>query len=266
MAIVEVKPIEKEKWHNKKGKDVFTRPTTIEALISTRTGQFSTGLSVEDRERLEKATGYNLSPDYMVGKPHDFWNSSAAQVKLAFKTNIFDTSKALDEIKVKLLKASDLVANSKKEYEEGKYPEALFVIFDEVEDTELRASKASIKRKVIIESSKLTKVRKAELIQILLGISVREQSEDFIDLKLDEAIESEGSEKVLNLIQRDKARVGLHSLILEALYKNILRKDGTSIYFMDDQLGFDIESTIDYFINPKNQTLKAQVLEKISLN
>jgi hypothetical protein len=264
MAIVEVRPIEKERWHKVKGKDVFTRPTTIEALVSTRTGQYATGLTAEDKERLEKVTGYNLSPEYKLGTPHEFWNSPAALIKLAFKTNIFNTENPLEEIKVKVLKESDLVANSQKEYDEGKYPEALFVIFDEQEDTDIRASKAAIKRKVVIEASKLTKLRKAEIVQILTGISVREQSEDFVDLKLDDAIDSEGADKVLTLIQRDKTRVALHSLVLEALYKNILRKDGTAIYFMDDQLGFDIESAIDYFINPKNQTLKAQILENLN--
>lgn len=264
MAIVEVKPIEKERWHTKKGKEAFARPVTIEALVSLRTGQYATGLSDEDRERLEKRTGYNLSPDYKVGTPHEFWNSQAALIKLDYKTNVFNTDKPLDEIKIKVLKASDLVANSQKEFEEGKFPEAMFVIYDEVEDTEIKASKAAMKRKVIIESAKLTKIRKAEIVQIIKGISVRNQSDDYVDLKLDDAIDEAGPERVLTLIQRDKAKTSLHALILEALYKNILRKDGTAIYYMDDQLGFDIESAIEYFTDPKNQTLKAQILEKIS--
>jgi len=264
MALVEVKPIEKERWHGVKGKDIFTRPTTIEALVSIQTGQFATGLTEEDRNRLESKTGYNLSPDYIIGKPHEFWNSPAAQVKLEFKTNIFDTSKSLDEIKVKILKASDLVANSQREYEEGKFPSAIYVIFDETEEVELKATKAAIKRKVIIESAKLTKTRKADIIQILLGISVKNQSDDYVDLKLDEAIDKEGADKVLQIIQRDKGRTSLHSLVLEAIHKNVLRKDGVSVYYMDDQIGFDVESAVDYFSDPKNQTLKAQILEKIN--
>jgi hypothetical protein len=264
MAIVEVRPIEKERWHNKKGKDSFKRPVTIEALIDVNTGQFATGLSTEDRERLEKATGQNLSPDYMVGKPHEFWNSPAAAIKLEYKTNIFDTKKAFDEIKVKVLKASDLVANSMKEYEEGKFPNAIFVIFDETEEVERKASKAAIKRKVVIESSKLTKSRKAEIVQILSGVSVKNQTEDYIDLKLDEEIEDKGPDKVLAIIQRDKARTSLHALVLEAIQKNVLRKEGTAVYYMDDQVGFDLESAIDYFADSKNQALKAQILEKIN--
>lgn len=264
MAIVEVKPIEKERWHGKKGRDAFARPVTIEALVSIRTGQFATGLTDEERKNLESRTGFNLSPDYTLGKPHEFWNSPAAQVKLDNKTNVFDTSKPLDEIKVKLMKASDLVANSMKEYEEGKFPSAIFVIFDEQEETEIKASKAAIKRKVVIEASKLTTSRKAEIVQIVLGMSVKNQSEDYIDLKVDEAIEKEGAEKVLNLIQRDKARTSLHALVLEAIHKNVLRKDGTAVYYMEDQVGFDIESAVDYFQNAKNQTLKAQILEKLN--
>jgi hypothetical protein len=264
MALVEVRPIDRERWHGKKGKDSFTRPITIEAAVSLRTGQFATGLTEEDRKRLEAATGYNLSPDYHQGKPHEFFNAAPGQIKLENKTNIFDTSKPLDEIRVKIMKASDLVANSQKEFEEGKFPDAKFVIFDEQEDIELKASKASIKRKVIIETSKLTKSRKAEIVQIVSGVSVRNQSEDYVDLKLDEAIEKEGAEKVLAILQRDKARTAIHALVLEGLHKQVLRKDGTAVYYMDDQIGFDVESAVDYFMDSKNQTLKAQVLEKLN--
>lgn len=264
MALVEVRPIERDRWHGKKGKDSFQRPVTIEALVSTLTGNYSTGLTQEDRERLESITGYDLSPGHTPGKPHPFWNRPIGFVKLGNQTTIFDTKKPLDEIKVKICKASPLVANSQKEYEEGKYPEALFVIFDETEDLEIRASRAAIKRQVIIEASKLSKARKSEIVQILLGISVRQQSDDFIDLKLDDAIEQHGPEKVLRTIQRDKKRTAMHALVLEGLYKNVLRKEGTSVYYMDDQLGFDVESTIDYFLDSKNQALKAQLLEKLN--
>lgn len=264
MAIVEVKPVEKLRWHTKGGKEAFARPVTIEALVSIQTGQYTTGLSAEDRERLEAQTGYNLSPDYTLGSPHKFWNSPSALVKLDHKTNVFDTSKPLDEIKIAILKASDLVANSQKDLDEGLTPGAIFVIFDEQEEVAIKASKAAIRRKVIVDLAKLTTARKAEIVQILSGISVRHQSEEYIDLQLDEEIESKGAQKVLTIMQRDKARTALHATILEALQKGILRKEGSSIYFMDDQLGFDLESTIDYFKDKNNQVLKAQVLERLN--
>lgn len=264
MALVEVRPLEKERWHNKSGREGFARPITIEAPVSLITGKLVTGLSEEDQVRLEKETKYDLSSEYTPGKPHPFYHSMTGMVKLENKTNIFNSSKPIDEIKIKIMKAHDLVANSQKEYEEGKYPDALFVIFDELEEVTIKASKAAVKRKVILEASKLTKTRKAEIVQILSGISVRNQSEDYVDLKLDDAIEASGAERVLTLIQRDKTRTALHALVLEGIHKQVLRKDGTAVYYMDDQIGFDVESAVDYFSDPKNQTMKAQIMDLIN--
>ena len=264
MQLVEVRPIERERWHGLKGKDAITRPVVIEALLSSTTGKLATGLTPEDREKLEKETGYDLSPDYKAGKPHPFWSSPAAFVKLEHKTNIFDLSNPLDEIRVKIMKASDLVANSQKEYDEGKFPLAQFVIYDEREEVEMKASKAAIRRKVVIEADKLSATRKSEIIQIVLGVTTRNQSNDFIDLKLDEAIDKDGPQRVLDLIQRDKARTSLHATVLEAIHKNVLRKEGTAVHYMEDQLGFDIEAAIDYLADKKNQALKAQIIEKLN--
>ena len=49
---------------------------------------------------------------------------------------IFDTSNPLDFIKMRVCKASRFVANSWKEFEEGLFPEATHVIFDESEEIE----------------------------------------------------------------------------------------------------------------------------------
>ena len=83
-------------------------------------------------------------------------------------------------------------------------------------------------------------------------------------MKIDECIEKKGAEIVLDLINRDKTRTAVHSMIIEALYKSVLRKEGSRIYYMDDELGFDMESAIDYLSDKKNQALKVQILEKIT--
>ena len=144
MSKVEIKPIEKDRWHGKKGKDAFGSPITIEAPISTKTGKFKTGLEEEDRVRLEKETGLNLSDKFIPGDKESFWTSQAGKIKLYNKTNIFDSDKATDEIKISVMKASDLVANSMEDYENGKCPNALFVISDEVAELEIKASKISL--------------------------------------------------------------------------------------------------------------------------
>lgn len=264
MTLVEVKPIETGKWHGKTGKDAFARPVTIEALVSSKTGQYATGLNLEDRKRLEKETGFDLSSEYIQGKAHIFWGSPTAHVKLENKTNIFNTKKAIDEIKVKILKASDLVANSMKEYEEGLFPFARFVIFDEFAETEAKATKIDLQNKLTFEIANLAKNRKIELLQILSGINVKNQSDNYITVKLDELLKREKAETVLFLITKDKLKTSIHAMILEAIQKGFLRKDGAAILYMADQVGFDMEDAIKYFSDSKNQSLKAQILEKIN--
>lgn len=263
MAIVEVRPIERERWHGKRGRDAFARPITLEALVNAKTGQYDTGLTDKDKQRLETLTGYDLSKEYILGRPHPFWSSTAARIVLEHKTNIFDTSRPLDEIKVKVMKAHDLVANSMTEYNEGKFPYATFVIYDENEEVEVKAAQVALKQQVYLALSKMSKSKKAELVQILSNTPVRGRSDDFVDSKLDEAIESIGFEDVLNIINRDKEDNTVYALLLEAVYKGVLRKEGTSVYYMDDQIGFDQEAAIQYLKDSKNQALRAQIIEKL---
>jgi len=265
MSIVEVKPIERETWHGKKGKDSFKRPVVIEALVNANTGQYASGLTEKEREELSKLTGYDLSVNYIQGKAHPFWNSKVGAVKLNDGTTVFDTDRPLDRIKVAILKASYLVANSMEEFKEGKFPHAIFYIYDEAEKIKLKARKAAIKKKAVIELSKISRARKTEILQIITGVSKRKQSDDYIEVTLDEILDQTGgAEKVLNLIGRDKTRTATHAMILEAIHNNILRKEGSAIYYMDDQLGFDLESTIDYLSDKKNQALKVKILEELN--
>jgi hypothetical protein len=61
------------------------------------------------------------------------------KIKLEDKTMIFDIIKPMDELQVKMMKASNMVANSQKEYSEGKWPTAKYVIYDEKDEVEAEA-------------------------------------------------------------------------------------------------------------------------------
>lgn len=259
--IVEVRPVKREKWHGiDTGKNSIASTKVIEALVNVSTNKYQTGLTPEDQERLEELTGYDLSAKYIPKQKHPFWSEPIGKVKLNDHTNVFDISVPLDEIRIKLLKASPLVANSQAEVD----GDSIFVIYDEHEEVQIKATKAAIRRNAIIATNSLSTDKKAEIVQIALGISVRNQSNDFIDLKLEEAIETKGAEYVLSLTKRDKAFNTMHSLVLEALHKNILRKEGPSVYYMDDQIGYDVESAVTYLLDKKNQILKGQILEKLN--
>lgn len=264
MAHVHIKPIERERWHKKSAKEFPNRPVKIEAFVDPTTGRYATGLSPEDRERLERITGFNLSDLYVNGHPHEFWSSKAGMVVLEDATTVLDNSNPLEEIKIKLLKASHFVANSLAEYEQGLAPYAKFVIFDEQEEVEEKAAKSAARKKVYSISEKLTPSKKADIVMIVLGTSVKKQSPEFIEVKFDEATEEVGPIKMLEILNSDPKRNATHSVVLEGLDRGVLRKEGSSIYYMDAHIAFDIEGAVDYFLNKDNQTMKATILEKLN--
>lgn len=263
MIKVEVRPVEIEKWHGKKGKESFNQAKTLQVLYDVNTGGYATGLTEEEREKYEKLTGLDLSPTFNPEKPHPYWDSKAGQIKLENSTNIFDISKPSDYIKVKNLKASKFVANSVKELEEGDYPDAMFVIYDEEEEVAKKASKIQSKNKAVALVSKMSIEEKTNLVIILSSKYLKGRSQDFVDVELDSIIEKDPSEFV-KYAKMDKAEITTRAAVLEAIYKNILTKEKGSIYYMSERIGLDYEEAVEWFRDPQNQKIKVAILEKLT--
>ena len=262
--LVEVRPIEVKKWHGKKGQESFTRPKKIQALIDPVTMQYATGLTEEDIAKLrEKGVTYDLSPN-VIGEnnPHPFWDSNLAVIKLENNTMFFDRDKPLEYIKISIMKASKFVANSIAEYEQGLFPDATHVIYDEQEQVESKASKVEAKNQAIIEASKISKDRKIQLVLVLGGKNLRNQSDNFISVAIDEII-SKDPEAFLRYIKKDKKEVANLALATEALQKHILRKEGHKILYMDSVLGDDLETVASYLGSDENQDLKMNIMQKL---
>lgn len=262
MSLVEVRPLKIKTWHGLDEKENFTQAKVIEALYDVMTGGYATGLTKEEEEKYAKETGFDLSSRFDPDKPHPFWGSAAGRIKLPNHTVILDTTKALDYVKVKMLKASKYVANSIKEWESGMFPNATHVIFDENEEVEVKASKIQLKNKAVIIAAKLTADEKSSLIQILSSKTVRGKSNDFMDVEIDKIVESKPGE-FIRYAKMDKQELNVRSAILEAIYKNVLLKEGTAVYYMGERLGSDFEDVVTYFMDPQNQKQKVSILEKL---
>ena len=262
--IVEVRPIERERWHQKRGKENFSRPRVIRALVDSSTSLYSTGLSESDIAMLrEKGVTYDLTPFFNQNAPHPFWDSEIATVKLPNYPVLFNTDNPLEFIRLKILKASPFVANSIRELDEGLFPSALFVIIDESEEVEAKASKIALKNKAFMEVAKLSKERKIQLILILRGKNLKGKSDDFVDVEMDNLLEKE-TQSLLSLLEKDKEDVALRALIVEALQKNVLQKKGAKYYYFDAMLGSDIEDVIKYFKDVENQELKLRIMSQLN--
>jgi hypothetical protein len=270
MAIVKIKPIEREKWHGKKGNESFTRPTTIRALVNVDSMTYATGLTEEEAKEYGEKLKIDLSNQFNLEEPHPFWDTKAGEIKLENRTMLFDTENPLDFIKVKVCKASRFVANSLKEYEEGMFPEATHIIFDESEEIEEKASKIEIKKKAVIETAKLSKDRKIQMILILSADgnylkakNLKGKSDNFIEVELDKLIESKADE-VLRYLKMNKDDTATQALVLEALQRHIFEKVGHKIMYHDSTLGEDIYDVVNYLNAPENQEFKIRILAQVN--
>lgn len=260
---VEVRPLNIPRWHGKKGKEAFTQAHTIEALYDHSIGGYATGLTEEEANKYGKKLGQDLSNVYDQNGPHPFWGSKMGRIKLENRTMIFDDENALDYVRIKVMKASKFVANSLKDWKAGLFPEATHVIFDEEEEISIRASKVQKRKKALKLSMELSKDDQTNIIQILSDKSLRGRSQDFIDVEIDDLIENR-TDDFLRYAQQDKKELYIRAAVLEAIHRNILTKEGTSIFYMSDKIGFDFESTVDWFKDPQNQNMKIAILEKLN--
>lgn len=261
--LVEVKPIPRKTWHGKTGAESFTQPEVIEVLYNPQTGGYATGLTKEEAVKYAELTGFDLSDKFSASEPHPFWSTQAARIKLPNQTVIFNDEKPLDFVKIKNLKASKFVANSLKDYEDGKYPDALFIIHDESEEVSTKATKIQRKNKCIAIAAKLSLEEQVNIIQIISNKSLKGRSQDFISVALDSVIDENPAE-FIRLNKMDKAEVHIRATILEAIYRNILTKESGAIYYMGERLANDYEEAVSWFLDPQNAKMKVTILEKMS--
>jgi len=263
MAMVEIRPIDSKKWHDKKGKESFTQPKVVEVLYDKSTGRYATGLTEEEAAEYGKRLGVDLSDNFSYDKPHPFWSTKAAEIRLENNTMIFNMDNPAHFVKVKNMKASKQVANSVKEYEDGLFPDATHVIFDESEEIDLKASKIKLKEKATIVASKMSKDEKINIIQILSQKSLRGRSDNFISVEMDTILEEQATD-FLRYATMDKQEVYVRAAILECIHRNILTKEGSAVYYMGEQIGMDYESAVSWFKDPQNSKMKVAILEKIN--
>lgn len=262
MSIVQVKPIEKVKWHGKTGEDDFTRPKKGQIAMDRDTGRWKTGLTEEEIIEYGKKLNLNLSDAYDPEDTDSFWVSSQGALVLNNSTMIFDTSKPRDYVKVANLKASERVANSLKEYEEGKFPFATHVIFDEESETAIKATKIQLNQRAFAIVMKMSLDEKCDVVQILANKNIRGRSANFADVEIQALIDKDPAE-FIRCATLDKGNITIHALILEALDKNILTREGSAIMYMGNVLAMNEEDAITYFEEPNNQNLKTTMLSKV---
>lgn len=158
-----------------------------------------------------------------------------------------------------------------QEWEEGLCPEATHVIFDEAEEVEQKASKVAIRNKAVIETSKLSKGKKIELIMVLSSNNgdylraknMKGRSDNFVEVELAKLVDDK-PEDVLRLLKMNKEELATNALVLEALQKHVFEKTGHKIMYHESVLGQDIYDVTEYLNAPENQEFKVRILAQVN--
>lgn len=261
---VEVRPLDMPKWHKKTGKDSFAQSKVLEVPINGKTGKYETGLTEEETEKYGKILGVDLSDIVLPEAAHPFWSTKAAWITLPNHTVIFDTSNPRDFVKVKNLKANNRVANSMREWEEGLFPQATHVIYDESEEIEAKAKKAELHEAAIAILSKLTLEDKISIATVLSngGLSINKQSANFVTVEMHNLINKDVRE-FLRVAKMGKEEVNLRAKIFQMADKEILTRSGGAYYYMGDMIGLTVEDVIVFFKDPKNIKLRVLLMERL---
>ncbi len=268
--LVEVRPLPVEKWHGKKNKESFAQTKVYEVAVNPDTGKYETGLTEKEAKEYGIALGVDLSDTYTHEQAHPYFSLKPAWMALPNHTLLLDSSKPAEFVKIKNMKASGKIANSMKEWQEGLYPEATHVIFDEEQEVTEKASRIQLRQKATFLLPKMSTDDKANIILVLSNKSLKfgglknlkGRSTDFIDVEIAEIIDNDPLE-FMRVANMGREEVSLRAKVLELVTRNVLTKEAGSYYYMGEVLGMDYESTVDWFRDPQNSKMKVLILEKL---
>ena len=261
----EIRPIDKDRWHGYSGSENdFGRGVSFNALIDGKTGKYAISIPEDRLQKLQELTGYNLDTRTLPsGQPHPFYDDAISRVKLPNHSVFFNATNPKEEILIGIIKAVPMVANSLREWEEGHFPEATHYIFSEDEETS--AKEAKIARLDEARSLKIamSKEQKVAIVRILSGRDVASKSDNFVNVAVEEAL-TKDADAFLHYAEMDNEIMSAHYLIHKCLDKGILLKDGPSIIYGTDRLGYNFQEAVTFLTDPKNQPIRLRLMEMSS--
>lgn len=152
------------------------------------------------------------------------------------------------------------VAHTKAEMDNNS--QKLFYIHDPEVETKQQNMEVKMRKTAYMEFSKLD--RKIDKMKMLLKVLDDVNVDNMTDVDIENRLED-----VLNKDPKafvDKAtdkHLETEAFIVDLISKNILRKIGNSIYYIEEKLGGDMEETILYLADNKNSEMLMILKEKL---
>lgn len=246
--------------------EYFSQSHILGCFVNPVSLRYETGLSKEDLEYLEEVRcPYDVTDIYTNNVPHIFWDNQMSKIALTNSPIFLYPGKSiLDFIKWKYLLASRYIYNSEAEMLTGVKPEATHFIYNEDEETAIKATKVQLKNDMIVKLSKQSPERKRELILIITDEVTENKDDDYLTVKLEEMINNKAQFlRLTELINANKDEVKMLATIKLAINKKVLTRTQKGIYFYENNIGFTEKDVMQFLLNTENQEILLNIKSKI---
>ncbi len=128
---------------------------------------------------------------------------------------------------------------------------------------QLKQKKVEINNACIVAAAKMSLEEKINIAICLGDKPLKGRSQNFIDVAIDEIIKDKPVE-FLTYAKKDKKENHIRATVLDALRMNVLTKEGPTICYMGDVIGYGVDEAVSWFKDPNNQVIKTSILEKLN--
>jgi hypothetical protein len=247
--------------------EYFSQAHIIAPFVNPVSLKYETGLNKEDLEYLkEKNCPYELESNYQKGVAHPFWESQVVKVELKNSpVFLFPGKSIIDFIKWKYLLVNNYIYNSEEEMRSGTKPQATHYIYNESEETSIRATELEKKNSLIRKVGELSLKRKRDIVLIIENENTENKNENYLTVKFDQIMNDKDKALQLEqLLNGDVEDVALSAEIKSAIQKNVLRKTKKGIFYFETNLGFAEEDVKEFLSKPDNQEIYLNIKSKIN--
>jgi|TARA_R110000744_G_scaffold69536_3_gene141110 hypothetical protein len=246
--------------------EYFSQSHTIAPFVNPVSLKYETGLSKKDIDFLKsKDFPYDISDNYVKGVPHPFWESSIVKVELKNSPIfLFPGRSLIDFVRYKYLLASSYIYSSEQEMLSGIKSQATHLIFNEEEETSLKATKLTRRNNLIRKVSELSLTRKRQILLVLENEVTDNKDEDYLTVRFEDVISNKDSSMNLEeLLSKSDEDINAAALIKSAIQKNVLRRTSKGIFYFESNLGFSEEDVKEFLTNTDNQEILINIKSKI---
>jgi len=258
--IIEVRPIERERYHGLSKDKSIRRSIKLSAVVDTVSRKFLVDITEKRLIELGKILGLDLNTKYQEGK-ESFYDSVQGLVKLEPFTMVFNTEVPMDELRVGIIKKLPEVAPNAQEAMASS--EFTHYIYSEDEELERSASKTEKMMEAVSMVNDMSQDTKVAVLLLVTGKDYKTKSNTIVNSALMAEIEK-SAKKVMEYAKMPANYLVTEALVKRAIDLNVISKDGPQYEFRGNSIGFDTHEIVKMLLEDKNQPLKVKLLDEVS--